>query len=136
MKLRNLMILAIIVFGISALAMAKESKVEWEYIKGGQGIATIQDASFDEVWERVQDVLFFEKFKMKGQPFKVTHEVISIEKDSGLITVVGWIRTTRAYHLKISIREKDGHIEVKTRCNSSWKKKATTRFFQLLEEGI
>ncbi len=136
MNLRNLMVLTIVVLGISILAIAEEAKVEWEYIKGGEGIAIIRDASFNEVWERVQDILFFEKFKMKGQPFKVTHEVMSIEKESGLITVVGWIRTTRGYHLKISIREKDEYIEVKTRCNSSWKKKATTRFFQLLKEGF
>ena len=136
MNLRKLMILTIAVLGISISVMVEETKVSWEYIKGGQGRAIMQDASFDEVWERVQDVLFFEKFKMKGQPFKVTHEVMSIEKESGLITVVGYIGGTHSYHLKISIREKDEQIEIKTRCNSHWKKKAITRFFQLLKEGF
>ena len=121
---------------IAILAVAEETKVEWEYIKGGQGIATIQGASFDEVWARAQDVLFFEKFKMKGQPIKVRHESLTVEKESGLISVVAYIGSTRSYSLKVMIREKDGEIEVKTRCNSSWKKKATTRFFQLLEEGL
>ncbi len=123
-------------FGISILYSTELPKVEWEYIKGGQGRAVVQGATFNEVWDRVQDVLFFEKFKVKGQVSRMTHEVISIEKDSGLITVVGYSGSTRAYHLKISIREKDEHIEVKTKCNTAWKKKATIRFFQMLEEGL
>ena len=136
MRLRNLIVLTIVVLGISILAIAKEAKVEWEYIKGGKGIATIQDASFDEVWERVQDVLFFEKFKMKGQPIKVRHKIDTTEKIEGLLIVNGWIGRTFSYVLNISIRDKGTHIEIKTRCNSSWKKKATTRFFQLFEEGL
>ena len=126
----------IIGFGISILYSTELPKVEWEYIKGGQGIAIIQGVTFNEVWEGVQDVLFFQKFKVKGQLSRMTHEIISIEKDSGLITVVGYSGSTRAYHLKISIRKKDNYIEMKTQCNTAWKKKATIRFFQLLEEGL
>lgn len=132
MKLRNLMVLTIAVFGISILAMAKESKVRWEYIKGGQGIGIVHDASYDEVWERSIDVLLFEKFRVRGSILRGTHKVITMEKDAGLIVVRGFLD----YTLKITIHKKDDHIVVKTRCNSSWKKRVIEKFFQLLEEDL
>lgn len=123
-------------FGISILYSTELPKVEWEYIKGGQGIAIVQDATFDEVWENVLDVLLFEKFKMRGQPIKVRHKTVTIEKDAGLIVVNGWIGSTFSYVLNVTVREKDNHIEVKCRCSSSWKKKAIEKFFQLLEKEV
>ena len=136
MKFRNLMVLVIIVFGISVLAVAEEPKVEWEYIKGGQGMGIVRGASYDEVWERAQDVLLFEKFKPRGCVFKVRHETITVEKSSGLIAVKGFMGQTFRYTFKVIIQEKDDQIVVKTRCSSAWKKRVIEKFFQLLEEGL
>ena len=136
MYLRKLMVLAIIVFGISIMTMADESKVEWEYGKGGMAMGVIRDASLEEVWNKIQDILFFEKFKPKGAVWKHTFEPISVEKTSGLISVKGFCKNSFLYTFKIIVREKDGQIIVKTQCNSLWKKKVITRFFQLLEEGL
>ena len=136
MKLRNLMVLIIVVFGISILAVAEESKIKWEYIKGGQGMATIKDSSFDEVWDKTQDVLLFEKFKPRGAIGKSTHEVAVVEKNSGLITVNGYRGGRFTYIFKVKIQEKDGQIVVKTRCNTSWKKIVTKKYFQLLKESL
>jgi len=133
----GLMIWLIVAFGISILYSTEPPKVEWEYIKGGQGKAIVQDVTFDEVWERVQDVLFFEKFKIKGQVYAHTHEVLSIEKDSGLVSVLGYRGSSRVYTFKVMIQEKNGQVVVKTRCISAiWKKKVTIRFFQMLKEGL
>ena len=117
---------------------AEKLTIEWEYIKGGQGKATLRGATFDEVWNRVQDILFFEKFKIKGQPIKATHEALSVEKDSGLVSVVGYRGSSRVWRLKVIIREKDGQMEVKTQCVSSslWRKKVIVTFFQMLEKGL
>ena len=137
MNLRKLMVLTIAVLGISILAPAEENEVlSWEYGKGGMGMGVIRDASFDDVWNRVQDILFFDKFKPKGAVWKHTFDPIVVEKDSGLISVWGWCKSSRLYTFKITVREKDGQIIVKTQCNSHWKKKVTMKFFQLLEEGF
>ena len=136
MKLRNLMVLAIIVFVVSVLATAEETKVEWEYIKGGQSKAVIKDASYDEVWEKVMDVLLFEKFKVKGAILNVRHNTVTMEKATGLFVVNGLMGGNPTYVLKITIYKKDDHIVMKTRCNSAWKKRVTKTFYQLLEEGL
>ncbi len=136
MKLRNLMVLTIMVFGISVLATAEETKVEWEYIKGGQSKAVIKDASYDEVWEKVMDVLLFEKFKVKGQILNVRHNTVTMEKTTGLFVVNGLMGGHPTYVLKITIYEKDDQIVMKTRCSSSWKKRVTKTFYQLLEKAL
>ena len=136
MNLRNLIVLTIAIFGISIMAMADEPKVEWEYGKGGLGMGVIRNASFDDVWNKIQDILFWEKFKPKGAVWKHTFEPITVEKSSGLISVEGWCKSSFLYTFKIMTREKDGQIIVKTQCNSLWKKKVTQKFWQLLEEGF
>lgn len=136
MYLRKLMVLIIVVLGISILAVAEESKVTWEYGKGGMGMGIIRNVSFDEVWNKIQDMLFFDKFKPKGAVWKHTFEPISIEKTSGLISVKGFCKNSFLYTFKIIIREKEGQIIVKTQCNSLWKKRVIKKFFKLLEEGL
>ncbi len=130
------MVLTIVILGISILARAELPKVEWEYIKGGTGMGEVRDASFNEVWNRIQDILFFEKFKPKGAVWKHVFDPIVVEKDSGLISVWGWCKSSRLYTFKITVREKDGQVIVKTQCNSSWKKRVIQKFYQLLEEGL
>ena len=100
MKLRNLIVLTIMVFGIPVSAMAEESKVEWEYIKGGQSRAIIKDASYDEVWEKVMDVLLFEKFKIKGAILNVRHNTVTMEKATGLFVVNGLMGGHQTYIFK------------------------------------
>ena len=136
----GLMVWLIVGFGVSILYSTELPKVEWDYIKGGIGIGTIKNCSFNKIWEKVQDVLFFQKFKVKGQPFRITHEILSIEKESGVLSVTGFAHNAPGnyinYRLKIIIREKEGHIEIKTQCTSGFKKKVTEKFFQLLKEGL
>ena len=137
MKFRNLMVLIIMIFGICVLAVAKEEpKVEWKYIKGGQGTGIVRGGLFDEVWSTAMDVLMFEKFKPRGCAFKIIHEPIEIEKDTGLISLHGIMGGTRRYALRVIIQKKDDHIALKLRCTSAWKKRVIEKFFQLLEQGF
>lgn len=94
MKIRKVMILTVIVFGIASLLQAQIQKVEWEFgaEKGkGTATATLTGYTFDKVWTTIMDVLFFEKFKPRGSTFKCMHETIELDKDTGLISVQGFI---------------------------------------------
>ena len=124
--------------GISVLAIAlEETKIEWEYIKGGQGKAVIQGASFDEVWEETLDILMFGKFKMKGAPRRSDHEATTVQKDTGLIVIKGVVGGLGyKYLLKVVIREKGDYTEIKLNCTSAWKKEIIKEFFQLYEESL
>lgn len=135
-KILSMTILLALISIVFALVLAEEPKVTWEYAKGGMGMGVVRDASFEEVWNKIQDILFFEKFKPKKSVFKHTFEPISVEKTSGLISVKGFVGGTFKYTFKIIIREKEGQVIVKTQCNSSWKKVVTQKFWQLLEEGL
>ena len=135
-KILSVTILLVLVSIVFTLVLAEEPKVTWEYAKGGMGMGVVRDASFEEVWNKTQDILFFEKFKPKGAVWKHTFEPISVEKTSGLVSVKGFCRSSFLYTFKIIVREKEGQIIVKTQCNSSWKKRVTQKFWQLLEEGL
>lgn len=142
MKLRNLMVLAIAVFMLSALSTAEDSsevKVEWEFTAErlkGQATAIVTGATYNEVWRTSMDVLLFEKFKPRGSALRVVHEVVEVEKDAGLIAVTGVMGGYRKYVFRVTIQEKDGQIVMKLRCTSKWKKRVIEKFFQLLEEGL
>jgi len=127
-KILSMTILLALISIVFTLVLAEEPKVTWEYAKGGMGMGVVRDASFEEVWNKIQDILFFE--------IKHTFEPISVEKTSGLISVKGFVGGTFKYTFKIIIREKEGQVIVKTQCNSSWKKVVTQKFWQLLEEGL
>lgn len=135
MKFRNLMVWTIIFFGFSFLAFPQMQEVEWGDVKGTAS-AIILNASFDEVWNRVQDILLFEKFKPRGAVKSARHQPTTTEKDSGLLVVNGYFGSSFVYVLKVSIQTKDGNIVVKAQCsNSLWRKKVIEKFFQLLKES-
>lgn len=146
MKFRNLMVLFILVFGINTLSLAEaQKKVKWEFSPEeweGKRIASAEviGFSYDEVWDKVLDVLLFKKFTPWGALMKVRHEVVAVEKNSGLIVVRGIMKAFGSedykYVLKVMIRETDGQIAVKCRCDGSRKKEVIEEFFQLLEEGL
>lgn len=139
MKSRNLSVWVFLFFGFSVLAFPQMQEVEWGKVKGTASVI-ILNTPFDEVWNRVQDILLFEKFKPRGSVYKVKHQPVTIEKDSGLLVVGGYMGGSffgedLIYTLKISIQTKDGHLVVKAQCNSSWKKRVVEKFFQLLKES-
>lgn len=144
MKIRNLTIVFVMILIVSILTAAEKPKIEWEYIKGGLGKATVQDATFDEVWEKTLDILMFGKFKMKGAPKRSTHDATTVEKDAGLIVINGvvegleqWVsRSSLRYVLKVIVREKENHVEINLNCSSTWKKEVIKEFFQLYEEAL
>lgn len=152
MKSRNLMVLTIVVLGISILAVAEaQKKVEWEFLPGKYEEKRIASAivigfSYDEVWDKALDVLLFKKLTPWGALMKVRHEVVVVEKNSGLIVVRGIMKAFGSedwkYVLKIMIRETDGQITIKCRCDSDAsvsggrRKQVIEEFFQLLEEGL
>lgn len=139
MKIRNLILVLVIVFGIASLLQAQIQKIEWEFgsEKGkGTATATLTGYTFNEVWTTIMDVLFFEKFKPRGSAFKVMHETIELDKDTGLISVQGFMAGYSKYALRVMIIKKDGHLAMKVRCTSTWKKRVIEKLFELLEEGL
>lgn len=153
MKFRNLMVLFILVFGINTLSLAEaQKKVKWEFSSEeweGKRIASAEviGFSYDEVWDKVLDVLLFKKFIPWGGLMKVRHEVVTAEKNSGLIVVRGIMKAFGSedykYVLKVMIRETDGQIAVKCRCDGKKpsvsvksQKQVIEEFFQLLGGGL
>ena len=144
----GLMVYFIVVFGTSALAFPQLQEVEWE--DKGTASAVILGSSYDEVWEKVLDVLLFGKFKMKGGSRRSTHDATTVEKNTGLIVIKGVVGGFEyggpmhsavggeygKYILKVTIQEKDDSIVIKAQCNSAWKKEVIKKFFQLLEKEV
>jgi len=139
MKSRNLVVCLIVFFVVSVLGFSQMQEVEWGDVKGTAS-ATVFNTSFDEVWNHVQNILLFEKFKPKGSVFKVKHTPITMEKESGLFIVNGHMGSKgglldtlqHVYVMKVSIQSQDAHIVVRIQCTGTWKKRAVVKFFQLL----
>ena len=141
MKLRNLLVLAILVFGISAFVAAEESKLAWEFSSDeweGKRIAAavFPGFSYDKVWDKVLDVLLFKKFTPWGALMKVTYDVVTVEKNSGLIVAKGFLAKKFKHTFKIKIRVMAGHVVMKCRCEGTRNKEVIEEFFRLLEKGL
>ncbi len=151
MKFRNFIVLFILVFGISTLSIANIQKtIKWEFSSEeweGLRIASAEfiGFSYDEVWGKVFDVLLFKKFAPWGKQIKVRHEIVTVEKDSGLVVVRGMINESVSlsyysgsedykYIFKVMIQEIDGQIVMKCRCDGPRKSEVIKEFFQLFEK--
>lgn len=127
----GLALTAIFILGLSTLASFELVKLEWE--DDGTASAIILNASYNEVWEKVLDILLFEDFKLSNT-VKPTHEAVTIEKDTGLIVIKGLISYSAKYTLKVTLRKRDCNIIVECRSDGAWRKKVVEKFFQSLGE--
>jgi len=146
MKFRNFIILFILVFVINPLcATEAQKKVKWE----DERIASVKVVgfSYDEIWGKMLNVLLFKKFTPWGASIKIRHEVVIVEKDSGLIVLRGITKESVYLHyysgiedykyiFKVMIQETNGQIIVKCRCDGIRGKEVIEEFFQLFKKDF
>ena len=117
--------------GISTLGASQLIRIEREDPGGGTS-AYILNTSYDEVWDKVLDVLLYEKFKIRKLQASV-HSILIVDMDKGLIVIKGSTGPIN-YTLKCTLHKKDCNVLVTCRCAGLYKPSIIEKVFQLFEK--